>query len=675
MGIFTSVQSFNRGEVAPEFADRSDVEFYQSAVRKLDNWFPIPAGGVTTRPQFDVAKVVSTLTGGGFTVAPATAVLLVQEVKGGTLWMVAAWTYNAGSPQLYKIRARYGLLARTNGVWAAASESVAVDLSVATAAATLFGSAVVNGAGLTSLAKQVTSTAVGPAVFIASKWFPVQRLFIGSGSASLAAVTFYEELIGTVEVASGAATLTGSNTIFSDQLAPADVILIDGTSATIDTVTNDTGATLTANWSGLSLAGLRVTKVKADPFGSGQYPALVTFHKNRLMLFATEGRPTGFWASKPNDPFTIVPGNVYDDAPIEVDLFADGVDEFKWVTSLSQVYLGTSQGEYTISVASDGPLTPSNFSFYRVGVVGGESVPPVPLDGAVVHVARASAQIMASQFDFARQGFTSNDLSLLAPHLLTGEVQSMAYRPPRRNDPAGRFFFVLSDGTIRVFSYNEAQGIQAWGRVTLADGDEQTPLCVSTTSDAVFVLLERDGALVITALDELRDQIWEMDYAETVSPTAPGSNTYNLAALPMLTNRKVAAYSAADGFLGIFDATTTLDLTGLGLALTDVIVGVPYVAEADMLPAVIEQQGTGTSLNRLKRLIRTLVSVLDTYQLNLNELPLFGDVAPTDDGDVRPSSGVFEQRQLGWVKQERSTMSTSGVYRATVLSYTRELSQ
>lgn len=675
MGIYTSVQSFNRGEVAPEFADRTDVEFYQSAVLKLDNFFPIPAGGITTRPQFDVTKVVSTLTGGGFTVAPATAALLVQEVKGGILWMVAAWAYDTSSPQLYKIRARYGLLARTDGVWAATSESSAVDLSTADTDANLFGTTVTNGAGLTSLAKQITSTAVGPAVFIASKWFPVQRLFINAGAASLQAVTFYEELIGTVRVESGSAAVTGTDTIFQDQIAPADVLVIEGTSVTVNTVGSDTAFTMTANWSGLSLDGLRVLKAKTDPFGTGEYPALVTFHKNRLMLFATEGRPTGFWASKPNDPFTIIPGNVYDDAPIDVDLFADGVDEFKWVTSLSQVYLGTSQGEYTIQVAGDGPVTPTNFSFYRVGVVGGESVPPVPLDGAVVHVARASAQIMASQFDFSRQGFTSNDLSLLAPHLLTGEVQSMAYRSPRRNDPAGRFFFVLNDGSVRVFSYNEQQGIQAWGRATLADSDEQTPLCVATTSDAVFMLLERDGALVITALNELRDEIWELDYAATVSPTAPGSNTYDLSALPMLVNRKVAAYSAADGFLGIFDATTSLDLTAVDLVLTDVVVGVPYVAEATMLPAVIEERGTGQSLNRLKRLIRTLVSVLDTYQLNLNELPLFGDVAPTDSGNVRPSSGVFEQRQLGWVKQERSTMSTSGVYRATVLSYTRELSQ
>lgn len=675
MGIYTSVQSFNRGEVAPEFADRTDVEFYQSAVLKLDNFFPIPAGGVTTRPQFDVTKVVSTLTGGGFTVAPATAALLVQEVKGGILWMVAAWTYDTSGPQLYKVRARYGKLERTGGAWSATSEAAAVDLSTADTDTNLFGVTVTNGAGLVPLAKQITATAVGPAVFIASKWFPVQRLFINAGAASLQAVTFYEELIGTVEVANGATTLTGADTIFTDQLAPADVILIDGTSATISTVTDDATATLDGNWSGLSLAGLRVTKVKTNPFGTGEYPALVTFHKNRLMLFATEGRPTGFWASKPNDPFTIIPGNVYDDAPIDVDLFADGVDEFKWVTSLSQVYLGTSQGEYTIQVAGDGPVTPTNFSFYRVGVVGGESVPPVPLDGAVVHVARASAQIMASQFDFARQGFTSNDLSLLAPHLLTGEVQSMAYRSPRRNDPAGRFFFVLNDGSVRVFSYNEQQGIQAWGRATLADSDEQTPLCVATTSDAVFMLLERGGALVITALDEQRDQIWELDYAETVSPTAPGSNTYDISALPMLVNRKVAAYSAADGFLGVFDATTSLDLTGVDLVLADVVIGVPYVAEATMLPAVIEERGTGQSLNRLKRLVRTLVSVLDTYQLNLNKLPLFGDVAPTDSGNVPPSSGVFEQRQLGWVKQERSTMSTSGVYRATVLSYTRELSQ
>lgn len=674
MGRFTSILSFNRGEVAPEFVERTDTEFYERAVRKLDNFFPLPAGGITTRPPLLPVIMSLPMADAGFTVAPQSATFMVEEVKGALLWAVFAWVYNSEAPQLYKIRVRYGRLARTAEVWGTVGTTGTVDVTAATASATLFGSVITNGVGLPSLAKEITRSTAGPAVFIASSRFPPARLFFSTGGeADFQTMTFFEELLGLISVTSNSTAVTGVDTIFQDQLAAGGTLRIRDVSYTVLAITSQNALTLSAPFVGLTQAGLRVTKPKAAPFGAGQNPALVTFHKNRLAFFTTSSRPTGFWASRPNDPFTILPGSVHDDAPIDVDLFADGVDSFRWIASLNHIFLGTSAGEYAVLVPGDGPMTPTSFSFIRLGATGGEAVRALPLQGGVVHVARASGQVMHNQFDFARQGFTSADLSLFAPHLLTAAVRSMAYRSPRRDDPAGRFFVTLEDGTLRVFSFNEAQGIQAWSRFTLADPSMQTLVDVGSLSDAVFPLLTRNGALMLCALKETRSVVFELDYATAVSPTAPGSRLYNVAGFPLLTARQVAVFSATFGYLGVFTTTaTTLDLNGSGVAVEDITIGVPYTAEVSLLPAVVEDN-TGSSQNRRKRLIRTIVSVRETYQLELNQKTLLGDVAPIEGGNIPSFTGTLEQRHLGWFTQEDSRASTLGIYPATILSLTREV--
>ena len=665
MGQFSTVQSFNQGEVAPEFYDRTDVDFYQGAVRRLDNWFPLPGGGVTTRPPLELVGAVAANAGQ----VPHTSTLIAKEVNGGILWVALFWEFSGSD---YRVSCRFGLLERQGGVWVLASQSALTPLGTFTADLTLFGTSVVAGAGLANLSAEVTSTSVGPAVFLASRWFPPQRFFItAAGVAQQEAVSFFEELLGIADVTQGSPEVVGIGTLFTEQLTAGDTLVVGDETFTVSTITDDANLTLSGNIVGVSRAGLRMTTPVSAPFG-GEFPRLVTFHKNRLCFFATETRPTAFWASKSNDPFTIVPGSIYDNAPIEVDLFSDGVDQFKWVVSLDQLYVGTSDGEYIIQVTAEGALTPTNFSFFRIGVTGGESVPPVTLDGAVIHVARASSQIISSQFDFSRQNFSSSDLSIFAPHLLTGAVQSMAYRPPRRGDPAGRFFMVLSDGAVRSFSLNTEQGIRAWGRITLAT-PAPTPLAVATLPDAAFFLLRAGTQVSVVALGELRDSIAELDFRAEVSPTTVGGFIYDMP--PLLQDRAVAAFSATEGFIGVFDTDAQADLTGVSTTgLGDLSFGVPYSALCELLPARGNDQRGGL-LNRRRRIVRTRVSVQDTFQLQLNQLPLLGDVAPVVGGNVPSRTCVLEARHLGWSDSEDSSFGTDGVYRATVLSVTREIGQ
>src|SRR5699024_54415 len=101
-----------------------------------------------------------------------------------------------------------------------------------------------------------------------------------------------------------------------------------------------------------------------------------------------------------------------------------------------------------------------------------------------------------------------------------------------------------------------------------------------------------------------------------------------------------------------------------------IYVGLPYTAECDLLPALVATRA-GTLMNRRRRLVRALVSVQETTHLHVNGVPMSANISPVP--GLETYTGTYEQRQLGWVIKEDSGFSTPGVFRATVLSLTREV--
>lgn len=704
MGRFTAQQSFNRGEVAPEFHDRTDIDFYGSAVAKLSNWVPLPAGGIQTRPG--MVRVSSSIPGterAFFNIAPTNAdnwellldksACIVQEVNGGILWCYFVWAKDpstSGPSAEIRLHVTHGTLFN---IPAGGYSGTFTDEAILATSAPLYehyDRSVQSVEDIPPLSQDITVATVGPAMFVAAHFFFPQRFFIQTASSITnyqnvrEQVQFYEELLGTVDLENGSTTVTGVDTLFFDQLGAGMTVLIEGQTYEVANVTSAEEFTLTTAYTGLSVSGVRIAKQVSYPFGNAftGRPRLVTFYKSRIIYFATKEKPTGMWASKPNDPFTIVPGSVHDNAPIQAELLATGLDEFRWVMSSNVLLLGSAHGEYLLQVDSDGPLTPTNFSLVRIGANGGSTVPPALLEAGAVYVSRDSSQIFYSQFDFARQGFASNDLALFAPHLLTDSISAIAYRPSKRGDPANRLFFLLADGTVRIFTFDEVQGIQAWSRFDYEGGEtDGVPTNISSiyaTNGSVFFLTHRGtDYATLCYLGEDRSRVsvgGGHEWPEILDFDFPaffgtGGGTRNDTD-PLRVNRYVGVYSTVMGYLGTFenvDGVVTLPATVPG---GELYIGVPYRPECDLLPATSDTQ-QGVLLNRRRRLIRTLVSVRETAQLNINGIAQLGDIPPVQGREL--FTGVLEQRQLGWVIKERSHIDTPGIFRATVLSLTREI--
>jgi hypothetical protein len=678
MSLFQHTTGFTRGEIDPSLRDRFDVDFYQAASEFMENWLPDRTGSIQRRPGIVPAFATGT---------PGAYVTLNTDVEnfpgdelgedgfvgqhievftvGGRDYVVIFLLYEGDQFTLH-VRAYEAppvttvfTLRRTGLELSVESNDVDIDPTL-------------------PLSQQLTVATVGPSMFVTWRG-PTFRIFFDASEDDLDGqeVEWYEEIVGTLELENGNTTVTGEDTLFEEQVD--DVIRIRGVLYDVASVTDNTTLELSAAWAEPSLAAVpaEVPVLPGDVFGGGDQPRLCAFHQGRLHLFSSTSRPTTWWASRAQDPFTIKGTNVRDDAPIEYELLAEGVDRFVWVQVEANIYLGSSSGEYVISSDRDLPLTPTAFGFRRISSIGGAPLRPFSTEASTVFLNRSRDQLVAARFDEARQGFTTEDVTFLAPHLFVDRVQATAFRPANSFDRVPRIFALLDNGEIRACAFDEAQQVIAWSRITV---DPALPIkAIATSSTDAYFLVRRGADFTVCALDRTIATGFGPDFPKYWTMDGECFTTFDGETLTLiddlLAGQTLLVLSPTRGFLGFFtpDENNQIDLSELGLDPSDELrVGLAFRSRVELLPVMLED-GRGGTLNRKHRLIRVMLSVRGAYQLFVNEEPLFGNVGAFLGQELPEREGTFERRFLGWAERDRVSIESATIYRAQILSITREV--
>ena len=698
--FFVHTQGFTRGEIDPSLYDRTDAsELYKSGSKLVDNWFPDLTGSLTRRPA--LAPVYS---GGSAVELPTPStdndIWLQSFTVGRTVYLVLL----IGFPlkiSVYRIA--------ENGTVTLDVDQQAVTADESEKDGTLWQS--------------VCSVQAGPSYFMTSHMFAPMRVIVNltTGVATVQTITWYEEALGTVSVKNGDTEWEGQeDAVIDEQLQNGDVILFKGVSYTIDTTTpadpddeppTPPKFTTTTAYNGISVVDERISIRRSTQFSTiGNRPRLCAFHQGRLLLFSTKNRPVAMWASKSGDPFTILPGSIYDDAPIEVELFSQGVEAFLWVSVDSAVTLGGANAEYILN--SDGSLlSPTNISFARASVTGGTSLPPVLTDASTIFVGRARANMHTITYDFSRDGFVGTDLSRLAPHLMEPRVRCVAFRPTTIRDPSPRIFTIMDDFSMRTCAYQEAENLIAWSRISMSQS--YVPVGLATTSEQVYLVIKNlfsdsnrpttfedyrfvnETADVFDDYGSVANAVSDDDDLGVMTGALPA---YFLARLNVdttseflldfeqqytLTNgvamlerpnqySPLVVISTTRGFLGFYSSTSVIDI-GDPTANDTIIVGSAFSSRLDMLPPAINDDGTGGRLNRLMRVARAVVSVRNTHQLSVNGEPLLGSTSVFVPSGLPPRTGSFTRYIMGWYESPELTLESSTIYPAQILSVSREV--
>jgi len=244
-----------------------------------------------------------------------------------------------------------------------------------------------------------------------------------------------------------------------------------------------------------------------NDFGSGDepvwsatrgWPSTATFHGGRLWFAGSTEKPTSVWASRVNSywDFTWVEtdGVIPDDHAI-FDTIDTG--EFNKIVNIfagRKIQVFTTGAEFINTI--DYP-TPASSSWQQQTGYGSKRLRPILIDGATLYVDSSERTIRQFIYDYNEDGFVSNNITLLASHLLTG-IKSLKAIKGTTLDVSDYVYAVNEDGSIAVMNTLRSEGLLGWTHWETQG--EFVDACV--LSKEVYFLVKRNENYFIEKLEE-----------------------------------------------------------------------------------------------------------------------------------------------------------------------------
>lgn len=430
----------------------------------------------------------------------------------------------------------------------------------------------------------------------------------------------------------GAVTLTASADLFEPghvgqrfRLALKEVEIASVVSATVATAVVKqtlTGTAATKDWDEQAFSPVR------------GWPVSVAFHQDRMVIGGSRDLPNRLWLSKSADLFNFDLGEGEDDEAIEFAILSDQVNAIRAVFSGRHLQVFTSGAEWMVTGE---PLTPTNIQLRRQTRVGSpvdRSVPPRDVDGATLFLSRNGRELREFLFTDVEQAYQSNDLAILANHLLISPVDQDYDQRERL------MHVVMGDGSLGTVTVFRAEQVTAWTLQTTAGAFRS----VAVVGDDVYVLVERGNGHFIEVFDaELQTDSALRGTADDPTVEWSGLDHLNGAIVTIVGDGIVRADRlVTDGSITLDQPASTVQV---GLGFTHEIEPLPVVAASPLGPA----QGTPVRLIRATFRLESTSSLRVDTGSGYRDVP-FKQLGATGvlDSPIQPYTGDKTVRALGW---------------------------
>lgn len=341
------------------------------------------------------------------------------------------------------------------------------------------------------------------------------------------------------------------------------------------------------------------------------YPSAVALHEQRLVFANTLQQPFGLWTSTAGDYGDFLPGTK-DDEPISYNIAANQADPIRWLTSGSDLVIGTLSQEFAAYGGGLGdPITPSNTRIVPQSGEGSNGVQPAKVGIETLFVNRAGRKIfsLANQSDVG--GYVATDLLELAEHLTVGVT---VVRVAWAKNPLSLLWCLRSDGTLMSMTYRREQQVFAWSRHPVDGFVESIAVIPSpdATTDDLWLIVRRTINGVTRRYVEFLAPPFEptstndkllMGFVDSALRYA-GPPATALSGLFHLEGRAVKVI--ADGALHP-DRVVTGGKVTLEAAASNVWVGLAYTSRLRTMR--LEVPSLGTAQGKTKRIPRVTVRV------------------------------------------------------------------
>lgn len=272
------------------------------------------------------------------------------------------------------------------------------------------------------------------------------------------------------------ATVTASTAIF----AATDVgrlIRIRSSStaswAIITAFTSPTAVTV-LNKSTIDGSGEKTWRLGAFSGTSG-YPSTVTLNEERLVFANTNTQPQTLWMSVSGDYELFQPTGVIGDSSINLSINADNaitftlsddrVNAIQWMSSGNSLLVGTTGSEVSVQASSlNEAITPSNITAKRHATVGSSKTSAIRINETVIYIQRNKKRIYEVAYDFESNGYKSSETAIFSRHLLRGNVKELIYQ----QEPYNLLWYTDEAGKLYSLTYNKEQEVRAPARQPIA---------------------------------------------------------------------------------------------------------------------------------------------------------------------------------------------------------------
>jgi len=160
-----------------------------------------------------------------------------------------------------------------------------------------------------------------------------------------------------------------------------------------------------------------------NPFsGAGDYPGVCTFFEQRLVFGRTNNNPQKLWGSVVGSFENMNKSSpLRDDDSYSFTINARQVNEIRFMVPMNELIIGTSGSEWKMGGGnSSDAVTPTSVNMRMQSQWGVSHVQPLVIGNTVLFIEGSGEVVRDLLYSLEVDGYTGNDLSILANHLFRG---------------------------------------------------------------------------------------------------------------------------------------------------------------------------------------------------------------------------------------------------------------
>ena len=222
---------------------------------------------------------------------------------------------------------------------------------------------------------------------------------------------------------------------------------------------------------------------------TGNYPGAVSYYEQRRCFGGTNNKPQNMWLTRSgtesNLSYTIP---TKDDNRIAFRIAAREASAIRHIVPVSNLMLLTASCEWRINPVNSDALTPTSVSVRPQSYIGANNVTPVVIGNSVIFAQSRGGRMREMSYNWQAQGYLSNDVSILAPHLFDYlTITDMAYSKA----PIPILWAVSSNGKLLGMTYVPEQQVASWHQHD-TDGTFESICTISeSNNDVLYAIVRR----------------------------------------------------------------------------------------------------------------------------------------------------------------------------------------